>query len=313
MAKQRIFMTGGSGYVGSAVAQLALSRGHQVHALSRSDSSDAKLRALGAVPVRGDLRALDVLREQSAQADVVLHLADSLMNDFSQDYANVVATDAAAVDAIAAGLAGSNKPLVVTSGSLVVAATGAETNEDSPLWEKPLNDRIACERHALAQRAKGIAVSAVRLAPFVYGRGGSGVRLFMNMFANAGSAMYVDAGDVVTSAVHVDDAAELYLLAAEKAQPGEAFNGVSGHVTMRELAEAAGEVLRLPVRSVPFANAEAQWGKFFAHFLSIENWSSGAKAERELGWAPKGLSIIDEVKTGQYVAVAEELKKSVAA
>lgn len=136
MAKQRIFMTGGSGYIGSAVTELAISCGYEVYSLSRTEASDAKLTALGATPVRGDLNSLDVLRQQSAAADIVFHLADSLTDDWGQDYAKVVATDAAAVDAMGAGLEGTHKPFVVTSGSLVVAATGAETDEDSPLWTR---------------------------------------------------------------------------------------------------------------------------------------------------------------------------------
>ncbi|OJD32108.1 3-beta hydroxysteroid dehydrogenase [Diplodia corticola] len=307
MANQRIFITGGSGFVGSAAIELAISRGYQVHALSRSESSDAKLTKLGAVPVRGDLRAFDVLRQQSAQADIVLHYADSFFDNVAQDYAGVVRTDKAAVDAMSAGLEGSNKPFVITSGSLVVASTGAETSEDSPLWEKPLNDRILSERHALEQCSKGIKVSAVRLAPFVHGRGASGVKRVMTMFSNAGKAMYVGSGDVVTSAVHVDDAADLYLLAAEKAEAGEAFNAVAENVTMRDLAEAIGDVLQLPVNSVFYDDAAAQWGEFFARFLSTENWASGKKAADKLGWGPKGRRILDDVKTGSYVAVAGEI------
>lgn len=311
MAKQRIFMTGASGYIGSVIAELALSRGYEVYGLSRKESSDAKMRQMGVIPVRGDLLSREVLREQSAQADIVFHLADSFVDYLGQDYANVVRTDAVAVDAIGAGLEGSNKPFVTTSGSLTVAATGAETDETSALWEKPLNDRIKCEQHALELRNKGVRVSAIRLAPFVYGRGGSGVRLFMSMFADMGEVKYIDDNgeDVVTSAVHVDDVAALYLLAAEKARAGEVFNGVSSTVTFRALSEAMARALGIPLRSISFTDAKALWEEFLARFLSTENWASGAKAIQVLGWKPQGPLILDEVNTGSYVAVAEGLRK----
>lgn len=312
MTKPRIFITGGSGYIGSAVTELAISRGYEVYGLSRTETSDAKLTKSGAIPVRGDLQAHDVLREQSAKADIVFHLADSLTDDFTRDYEEVLRIDAGAVDAMGAGLEGSGKAFVITSGSLVVAATGSETDETSALWEKPLNARIKSEQHALELCEKGVKVSAIRLAPFVYGRGGSGIRLFMTMFAHAGEGGYVDSGETLTSTVHVDDAAALYLLAAEKAKAADIFNGVSGTVKFRALTEAIGKMLDIPVRSVPHEDAEGKWGKFFARFLSTENWTSGAKAKKELGWVPKEIGVLGEVRTGSYLAVAESLKKSTA-
>ncbi|KAF2142258.1 uncharacterized protein K452DRAFT_287479 [Aplosporella prunicola CBS 121167] len=308
MSKQRIFMTGASGYIGSVVTELAIARGYEVYALSRSKTSDAKLTKLGAIPVRGDLHAFDALRQQSTEADIVLHLADSFTDNFHRDYTEVVRIDADAVAAMGAGLEGSNKPFVATSGSLVVAPAGVETDESSPISDKPLNGRIACERNAMSLSKKGVRVSVIRLAPFVYGRGGSGIKLFMTMLANAGEVGYVGNGDIQTSAVHVDDAAALYLLAAEKARTGEIFNGVSGQVKFRDLAEAEGEVLNLPVHSVAYEDALSRWGQFFARFLSTENWSSGEKAKRVLGWEPKEAGIIDDLKTGSYVAIAESLK-----
>ncbi|PLB47997.1 putative NAD dependent epimerase/dehydratase [Aspergillus steynii IBT 23096] len=305
-------MTGASGYVGSMVAQKALARGYEVYGLSRTEASDAKLSAQGIVPVRGDLTSVDVLREQSASADIVLHLADAFAG-FQNSYDEVLRIDASAISAFAAGMEGSNKPLVATSGTLVVAATGAETTEESPLNEKPLNDRIKSEQNSLKLSEKGIKVSALRLAPFVYGRGGSGVRLFMQMFAQSGEAVYIDDGAAVTSAVHVDEAAELYLLAAEKAETGEVFNAVSSTVTYRQLTEAMGEIMGLPVRSMPSSEAAGQLGEFVTGFLSTENNASAAKAKKVLGWAPTAAGILEDVRQGSYVAVAAALQASRAA
>ena len=322
MVGKRIFMTGAGGYIGSTIAEKAIPRGYEIYGLSRKESTDEKLKKIGVTPVRGDLLSAEILREQSAKADIVIHLADSLGDFFGQDYSNVVRTDGAAVDAMAAGILESdkgdssnkkfNKPFLTTSGSLVVAATGSETDENSALWEVPINGRIKSEQHALELSDKGIRVSAIRLAPFVYGRGGSGVKLFMFMYAGMGEVKYIgfdDNKETVTSTVHVDDAAELYLLAIEKAKPGDVFNGVSSTVSLRALSEAMGKALDIPVKSISYEDAKALWGEFFARFLSTENWASGAKAVRELGWHPRGASILDEVNTGSYVAVAQELKQ----
>lgn len=306
----RIFITGASGYIGSVVVEQAIPRGYQIHALSRSEASDEKIKAQSAVPVRGDLESYDVLREQSAQADIVLHLADAFAGNFGMDYAEVIRIDNAAVDAIGAGLEGSKKPLVVTSGTLVVEPTGRETTEESALAKKPLNGRISSEQHALKLVNKGIKVSAIRLPPFVYGRGASGIRLFMMMYANGGEAFYVNDGGVKTSAVHVDDAAAAFLLAVEKANAGDIFNASSiNDITIRELSEAMGSILHLPVKSFSYDNTVSKFGEFLASFLNTENRASGAKAKSQLGWSQKGLSIIDEIKTGSYMAVAESLKK----
>jgi len=206
--QERLFITGASGYVGSVVTELAIAEGYDVYALSRTETSDAKLRSLGAVPVRGDLTLLDVLRRESAEADVVIHLATAYTLGVGP-YEAVMPVDIAAVDAIADALAGTGKPLVVTSGTLSAAAdpTGAETTEASPPEPNPINTRIKCEQHALALASRGIRVTGVRLAPYVYGRGGSGVKLFMGMSAQAGSVTCVDGGKNHTTVVHVNDAA----------------------------------------------------------------------------------------------------------
>ncbi|KAI5298801.1 hypothetical protein KEM56_003767 [Ascosphaera pollenicola] len=302
----RIFITGGSGFIGSAVIDKAIAEGYQVYALSRTSASDSKLSARGAVPVRGDLTSYDVLRDQSAQADIVLHLAHGFMGDYNE----IIRIDHAAVDAMAAGLEWSNKPLVSTSGTLIVEATGGLTTEESALAKQPINDRIKCERHTLALSSKGIRVSVIRLAPFVYGRGASGVRLFMDQFSQAGVVTCVNDGDNRTTTVHVDDAASLYLLAAEKAKAGDVFNGsCDNFVTLREMLEAIGSVLNIPLEFVSLDDATDKLGRFFAYFLSAENQATGAKARSQLSWEPRGADIIADIKTGSYLAVAEELKK----
>ena len=313
-APKRIFMTGASGYVGSVITELAVAEGYAVHGLSRSEASDAKLQSLGAVPIRGDLTSLDVLRKESAEADIVIHLATAYV--FGQGtYDPILPVDIAAVDAIADSLAGTDKPLVVTSGTLITAPdpSGAETTEASPQDPSPINSRNKFEIHALALAARGIRVTSVRLAPYVYGRAGSGVKLFLGMSAKAGSVTVVAGGGNRTTTVHVDDAARLYLLAAERGQSGSAFNASGAtDVTARQLSETLAAALNLPVRDVSFDDALTQMGEVVAKFMCAENRASGDKARKLLGWETKGMSILEEIRKGSYVALAEELRKGVA-
>lgn len=306
----RIFVTGATGYIGRVVTERALAQGHNVFGLSRSEEGDAKLKALGATPVRGELTNLNVLRKESSKADAVLHLA--FIHDWGMDYEEVLRIDMAAVDALGDPLRGTEKALVVTSGTAVVDPdpAGGETTEDSPLSKTfVLKDRIRSERHALSRSKDGVRVSALRLPPYVYGRGGSYfVPMLMEAAAKAGASLYVDNGSLRTSDVHVDDAAELYLLAAKKAKPGEVFNGAgSTTVTLRQLAEGIGAALGLPVRSVSREEAEAKWGQFLTSFVQFENRASNRKAVQQLGWQPTGIDMLSDIRSGSYRELAAKL------
>ncbi len=307
----KIFVTGATGYIGRVVTERALAAGHTVHGLSRSDEGDARLQALGATVVRGELAGLEVLREESAQADAVLHLG--FIHDFTMDYEEVLRVDAAAVDALAEPLRGTGKPLVITSGTAVVEPdpAGGETREDSPLAQSfVLRHRIRSERHALDWSERGVRVSAIRLPPYVYGRGGSYfLPLLMRNAAEAGESVYVGDGSLRTVGVHVDDAAELYLLATDRAKAGEVFNGSGEIVTLRQMAEAIGETLQVPVRSVGRDEAAAVWGDFLAAFVLFENQPSNRKAIEQLGWQPTGVDMLTDVVSGSYRELAEKLRQ----
>lgn len=314
MAKQgqqnRIFMTGANGYIGSVITEFALAEGYEVYGLSRSEKGDTKLRSLGAVPVRGDLLALDVLRRESAQAQIVIHLVNAW--NVKTTWEEALRIDANAVDAMGESLKGRGK-LVITSGSLVVAPdpNGAETTEESPLQENPTNQRIKAEQYALQLCERGINVCAIRLAPYVYGRGGSGVQTFMRMAVSNGEAVYVNDGKTRTSAVHVDDAARLYLLVCKNGQGGDVFNSTSStNVTTYEIVAAMGSTLNLPVRSLNFEEAVRKCGPFLARFMSSENRASNAKAIKQLGWQPTELGVVEDIKRGSYPAIAKQLKSS---
>lgn len=307
--KMRIFITGATGYVGGIITEYAVKEGYEVHGLSRTEQGDKKLKGLGAIPARGDLTALDILRYESAQADIVFHLA--ILMQF-RDYEKVLSTDAAAVDAMCEPLVGTGKPFIMTSGTALVAPAPnhGETNEESPEPEKPLIERMRSERHALTWVEKGIRVNSIRLAPFVYSRGGSGfLTIMMQSALRNGESIYIDDGSVCTSVANVDDAAQLYLLAAKSSKPGDVFNcTTSTTVTFKQIAEALGDVLELPVRSVTREEATKLWNYLLVTVFSLENRASSQKARQQLGWKPTGIDVLSDIRTGSYVEVARKLQ-----
>lgn len=307
--KTRIFITGATGYVGGVITEYCIKEGYEVHGLSRSEKGDEKLRALGAIPVRGDLTTLDVLREESSQADIVFQLAFILQFD---EFDKVLSIDAAAVDAMCEPLAGTGKPFVMTSGTLVIAPhpDHEETTEDSPPAKIMLVARIRSEEYSLAWAKKGVRATCLRLSPFVYGRGGSGFLPFMmQMAVKNGESIYIGDGSACTTTGHVDDIAQLYLLAAKSNTSGEVFNATTDTtVTFKQMAEAIGEVLKLPVRSVTQDEAAKLWNPFFAMIFCIENRASSQKAQEQLGWKPSSIDFLSDVKTGSYVQFAKNLQ-----
>lgn len=318
MSQKRIFMTGATGYLGQVLTEFAIAQGYTVRGLSRAEANDAKITRLGATPVRGDLETLDVLRSESSQADIVMHLADALLGmGFDTPYDKVLAIDAAAVDAMVAGLGSSDsetKTLITTSGTMMARPDpdGGETDEDAPvLLESPITRYKAWDHaRAVADKA-GVRALCVRLAPFVYGRGGSGVRMFMEGAAASGAAAYVDGGSTRTTTVHVDDAARLYLLVAQEGRAGEAYNASADtNVTMKELQGAVAETLGVPVLDLSKEDALAKMPFFLVNFLITENRGSNKKAVSELGWQPTEPGIVEDILRGSYVDVAKSLDKS---
>ncbi|KAJ4301178.1 hypothetical protein N0V90_003268 [Kalmusia sp. IMI 367209] len=313
MSKQTIFITGGSGYIGSVVIETALAQGYAVNALSRSESSDAKLRTLGANPVRGDIKSLEVLTREASQADIVINIADAIAGNYGISHEERFAINFAAYDALAEGLKGTGKPLVVTSGALNAAPhpDGEETDESSPGWPEGHIYAKGFESNKGKYVDQGVRVCYIRLAPYVYGRGGSGVKLFMGMWAPRGSGAFIIPGTTPTTTVHVEDAARLYLLIAEKGKTGESYNATSEtNVTQAQICEGICKTLGIPCNKVELEDAKAKMGDFLAVFLTAQCRASNKKAKEQLGWtiqAEKG--ILDEIESGSYVEVAKQLKK----
>lgn len=282
----------------------------QVKALSRNESGDAKLSALGATPVRGDLTTTDVLTREAASSDAVINLASAYV--FGQGkYEDALPIDNAAVDAFAEGLKGTNKALITTSGTLCAQAdpNGGETDEDAPPEPSPLNVRIKAEQHAVAKgKETGVRVIVVRMSPYTYGRGGSGIARFLGMAKGMGGLPTVNGGKNRTTAVHVDDAIELVLLAVEKGEGGDIFNaGSQTEVTMGEMFDTINSSVGVPNKDISYEEALKAFGENIAWFLQAENRASGGKAVKKLGWEPKGVKVLDDIKTGSYVEVIKAI------
>jgi nucleoside-diphosphate-sugar epimerase len=295
-----IFLTGATGYIGSVVAEKLKGRGHKIFGLARNDQSAALLEERKIEPVRGDLKDRDVLKNAAAAADAVVHTA--FIHDFS-GYDAAVAVDREAIEAFAEALRDSNRPLISTTGSAFLGDTGeAEADENYPFDQaSPFLSRGEAERDVLQLSSKGIRSIVLRLPLFVYGRSGSSfVPFLLAQAKKEGAANYAGSGAKKVSAVHVEDAAEAYLLALETSTAKGLYNIAAESVSHRELSESIARLLDVKAQSVPAEKARAQFGALY-DFLSIGNRLSADKARRELGWSPSDYhSIRDDIENGSY-------------
>jgi nucleoside-diphosphate-sugar epimerase len=297
----RVFITGASGHIGSAVVPTLLSAGHEVVGLARSDVSAAALTAAGAVVRRGDLDDFRGLQEAAAAADGVIHLAFKHDVAFTGDFAGAAAADLRAVEAIGAALEGSGKPFVITSGTLLLAreALGRIGTEEDRLDGGP---RVDSENAVIAMAGRGVRSSVIRLAPTVHSsldRHGF-VPSLIAMARKTGVAAYVGDGANRWPAVHTLDAARLYRLALEAAPAGSRLHGVAHEgVPFREIAEAIGRGLGLPAVSITAEHAAEHLG-FLAAFAQLDNPTSSAQTQTRLGWRPAHPGLLDDLAEGHY-------------
>ncbi|RAL02330.1 NAD dependent epimerase/dehydratase [Aspergillus ibericus CBS 121593] len=332
-AKKTLFLTGGSGYLGQRLIPLAVAKyNYTIRALSRTPTSDALLRSLGAIPIRGDLTSHAVLRAESRSADAIIHLATAYEFGKHASYDEVKHVDMGGIDAMFEGLRDSashyqgndgedeqkekEKTFITTSGTLITAPdpSGAETNETSPLDPNPINTRGEVEQYVLenGDKERRIKPISIRLAPYVHGHAGSGIRRWMNLAAQTGQIPLVGDGSNRITAVHVDDAAELYLLAVERGGEGEVYNAAAETgVTAGEMFGAVAEMMGVEVARMSVEEAEGRMGRVVARFLSVENRASGGKARRELGWVVRGRGVLEEIREGSYRDVVDVIKNQV--
>ncbi|MEU5906319.1 SDR family oxidoreductase [Micromonospora sp. NPDC047467] len=299
----RVFVTGASGHVGSAVVPELLSAGHEVVGLARSDASAAAIEKIGAQARRGDLYDLDVLREEAAASDGVIHLAfrhDLMING---DLAGAASADLDALTALADGLAGSGKPLVGTGGTAMLVMGGIVGRPGTERDTFPGGGyRIDAENFVAGLASRGVRSSIIRLAPTVHSsldRYG-----FINIIIAAarrnGYAAYVGEGTNRWPAVHTLDAAQLYRLALEKAPAGVRLHGAADEgVPFRQIAAAIGRNLDLPVRSISPDEANDYFG-FLGQFAQMDNPTSSAITRELLGWTPAHPGLIADLHEGHY-------------
>jgi nucleoside-diphosphate-sugar epimerase len=290
----RIFVTGASGWIGSAVIPELTGAGHQVLGLARSDASAAAIAAMGAEVLRGDLDDTGVLRAGAVGSDGVIHLA-FVVPSVSEA---ATRTDAAAIETFAAALAGSGKPLVVSGGTQVRPGRPA-TERDELIAAGPIAARITNMQAALAAADRDVRSCLVMLPRSVHGAGERHgfVPQLINLARAKGVSGYLGDGASRWPAVHVRDAANLYRLAVEQALPGAVLNAVGDEgVPVRAIAEAIGRHLNLPARSLP----AAEYQGMFAHLLSTDMPASSTITQELLGWKPVGPGLIEDIEQGHY-------------
>ncbi|MDQ0874238.1 nucleoside-diphosphate-sugar epimerase [Paenibacillus sp. V4I3] len=290
----RVFVTGATGFVGSAVVHELLATGHQVVGLARSDKAAEALKAAGADVHRGALDDLDSLRDGAAIADGVIHLA--FIHDFS-NFEAAAATDRQAIEAIGSELEGSGKPFVGASGTLMLPSGRLGTEEDAPLPTTPRRS----EEAAMTLVQHGVRSSVVRLAPTVHGPGDHGfVRTLIDIARTKGVSAYTGDGSNRWSAVHRFDAACLFRLALEAAPAGSILHGVGEEgVPFRDIAGVIGRHLNLPVVSISREEADSHFG-WLSFAVKADNPTSSVLTRERFGWRPVHTALIPDLEEGHY-------------
>jgi len=294
----RVFVSGATGFIGSAIVRELIEAGHRVLGLARSDRAAGSLTAAGAEVQRGSLEDVESLRSGAADADAVIHTA--FIHDFS-NYAPAAEADRRAIETVGAALAGSDRLLIVTSGTLVARRQGPLATEgDAPNPAFPRKSEDA----ALAMAERGARVSIVRLPPSVHGEGDHGfVPALINIARETGASAYIGGGLNRWPAAHRLDAAHLYRLVLEKGSARATYHGVADEgVSVRDIAEIIGRRLNLPVFSKSSEEAGSHFG-WIAHFLAIDGPASSAQTRKQLGWRPVQPGLISDLDAEHYFAL----------
>jgi nucleoside-diphosphate-sugar epimerase len=303
-----VFVTGGSGQTGPAVVTELVAAGHTVTGLARSDSAAARLESLGATPHRGSLEDLGSLRRGAEAADGVLHMA------YGGDYADpdgLIRRDRAAIEVLGQALAGSGKPLVSTSGTLVTRAGQVSVEQDAPDPDSVAAFRIPGEQACLGFAELGVRSSVVRLAPTVHGPGDYGfIPALIAAARRAGVSAYIGDGTNRWPAVHRFDAASLFRLALEKAPAGSVLHGVGENaVTIKSIAEQVAQILGIPTTSLTLQQAAEHLGNpFLARFFSLDVPVSSEHTQALLGWTPQHATLLEDLRTGDYFTPQASLR-----
>jgi nucleoside-diphosphate-sugar epimerase len=296
----RVFVSGATGFVGSAVVQELVSAGHRVLGLARSREGASSLAAAGAEVLQGSLEDLDRLRQGAAAADAVVHTAFN--HDFSK-FAQNCELDRVAIEALGGALAGSDRPLVVTSGFAHISPGRLSTEDDLP--QPPPDGRAiprVSEATAMRLAEQGVHAIVMRLPPSVHGLGDHGfVPMLAKMAREKGVSVYGGDGSHRWPAVHRLDAARAYRLAVEKGRAGARYHAVDEEgVRFREIAQVIAKRLQLPLEGRSREDAAAHFG-WFASFAAMDVPASSVRTRRELVWHPTQAGLIADVDQAGYL------------
>lgn len=291
-----VFVTGATGFIGSAVVAELLASGHQVLGLARSDAGAARLRAAGARVHRGTIEDLASLKAGAAAADGVIHLA--YVHTFPAFLLSSGKTDVSAINALGAALAGTNKPLVVAGAILGLRPGQVLTEDFVPDYQKVFRKS---EQAVLAWASRGVRASVVRLSPTVHGEGDKGfMATFVAQARKKGTSAYVKDGGQRWPAVHRLDAARLFRLALEKGKAGGVYHGVGDEgVRFKDIAAAIGRGLGVPEVSKSTLGALASVG-FLGLLAGIDAPTSSLFTQETLGWAPSHSGLLEDLAAGSY-------------
>jgi nucleoside-diphosphate-sugar epimerase len=304
----RVFVTGASGWIGSAVVPELLGAGHQVVGLARSDASAAALTAAGAEVHRGTLDDLDELRSAALASDGVIHLAFKHDLAFSGDFQGAADADRRAVETLGDALAGSDRPLLIASGTLGLATGRASTEQDghdpdpapSGVGDGP-RTRMATAEFVLSLAARGVRSSVVRLPPTNHGDGDNGfVAALVGIAREKAVSGYIGDGTNRWPAVHRLDSARLFGLAVDQAPAGSTLHAVAEEgVAISDVAEVIGRHLNVPVVSIPPEQAGDHFS-WLAGFIGVDSPASSALTRELLGWQPVQQGLIADLDEGHY-------------
>jgi nucleoside-diphosphate-sugar epimerase len=293
----RVFVTGSTGFIGSTIVPELINAGHQVLGLTRSDAGAQALTAAGAEVHRGDLEDLESLRSGAAKSEGVIHCAFN--HDFSKFVANCE-MDRRAIETLGAALVGSDRPLIITSGTGMGNAVPGQPATEEHFDPSHPNPRVASELAGASMSARGVNVSVVRL-PQVHNRIKQGLVTYAIAVAREkGVSAYVGDGLNRWPAAHVRDVARLYRLALEKREAGARYNAVAEEgVPLRDIAEVIGRGLKVPVVALPAEQVAGHFG-WLAAFIGWDLRASSAQTQARLGWHPTGPGLIADLEQMRY-------------
>lgn len=302
----RVFVTGASGHIASAVIPELLSAGHFVTGLARSDRSAAAVRSLGADVHRGDLDDLDALADAVREAEGVIHLAFKHDAQNSGDLAGAVAADLRAIEAMGAALVGSNKPFVGTNATGAMALAGFEGGL-TELDALPGGPRVDAENAVTALAEQGVRSAVVRLPPAVHSGGVYGfVSGLIQIARAAGHAGYLGEGSNRWPSAHTRDVARVYRLTLESAPAGARLHAVDEEgLTLRQIAEAIGRQLDVPVAAIKTQDAEQHFG-YLSAFIGLDNLTSNQITRDALGWTPTHPGLLSDLQQDRNLSAEDQ-------